>query len=131
MKRMLLPAALCAMLVLASCGSSGGGIWPTPVWILKLGVLTAPAEPIVAGEAVQFKISWVDGRAPYTVRWDFADGMEPTAVTASVSENMHVADVVSVNQTDAAVEYQGLVTVTDTDGTVVSTDFSFTVQPSP
>jgi len=131
MKHLIFVIVLAAMPVLTGCGSSGGGIWPAPVWILKFGVLSTPEGPIAAGDTVEFEVSWIDGRAPYKVSWDFSDGMEPTELTTSTSESMHAAEVVAVNETNDAEDYQGLVTITDTDGTVVSADFSFTVQPSP
>lgn len=124
----------CIMVVapcIAGCGSSHGGIWPTPVRILKLGALTIPTETITAGDVVQFKITWTDGRSPFTVSWDFDGGMEPPELETSTGESPHIASVTAINGADKPVEYQGVVTITDMDGTVVFYGFSYTVEPAP
>lgn len=129
MYRWLVICVLGAVLFSSGCGSSQGGRWPTPVWKLKLGELTMPSAPIAAGDEVEFTMTWVDGRSPYTVDWDFDGGMDPPELTTSVEELTHTAEVVAVNDTETAVEYAGSVTITDTDGTVVTSTFGFTVDP--
>jgi len=129
MHRWLIICALGAALLLGGCGSSQGGRWPAPVFNLKLGILTTPQSPFEAGDELQFKISWTDGRAPYTVNWDFDEGTDPPVLTTVTDALMHTAEVVAVNDTEAAVAYGGSVTITDMDNSVVTSTFSFTVEP--
>jgi len=130
MRILLVFPCLLAML-LCGCPSGFTGIYDAPVFWLGVNEAEVPEGTLTDGDPAQFVITWHDGRPPYQVSWNFGNGATPNTPGNTVTEGMTSSVTVNlVNTTDAPVEYDGYVTITDEADDSQSATFSFTVNPA-
>ena len=130
MRNLLLASCLLSLLMLCGCPSGQTGIWEAPVYLLKVGDAVIPAGPLTAGEIAEFTITWEDGRAPYTITWDFGGGVTPDDIEMTSEGYSETVTVTLVNDTTEPVEYEGYITVIDYAGDSLSAPLIFTVNPA-
>jgi hypothetical protein len=121
-----LTAALCA-----GCTSGNSGQYAAPAFLPQIGSVTQPAGTLTADEVAEFSVSWLHGREPFTVTWNFGDGADPAIVSTTEPARTHTVHVTAVNETDQPMTYEGGVAVQDFAGESSSTTFTYVVEPAP
>ncbi|GEM_PF-2769512 len=121
----MLTAALCA-----GCSSGNSGQYAAPAFLPQIGTVSQPEE-LIGGQPAEFSVSWLYGREPFTVTWNFGDGADPSVVSTTEPTRTHTVHVTAVNETDQPVTYEGAASVQDFAGQSSSTTFTYTVDPAP
>lgn len=122
----VLSAALCA-----GCTSGNSGLYVAPAFLPQIGTVTQPEGAVIAGQPAEFSVSWLYGREPFTITWNFGEGADPSVVSTTEPERSHTVHVTVINETAEPVTYEGGATVLDFAGESSSTAFTYTVDPAP
>ncbi len=130
MKTKLALIILCAVGLFTGCKTGVTGIYPAPVWLPKITVVSAPVGEWPAGTEATFSTAWTHGAEPFTVIWTFAGGTEVESTSSSVPARTDSVSVVLANDSSATETFSGTVQVIDARGNTVSDTFTFTVQPA-
>lgn len=123
--------AMLAVMLCAGCSSGNPGLYAAPVFLPQIETVALPEGPLVAATPAEFAVTWLHGREPFTVTWNFGAGADPTIISTTATERTHTVYVTLVNETDQPELHSGGVTVQDFAGESSSATFSYTVEPAP
>lgn len=117
-------------LAIAGCATGPTGEYAWPVYLTAIESITPPAGVVESGADADFTVTWINGREPFVVKWEFEGGTEQDAYAQETAGRTTTITVTLVNEGAGEETYTGTATVIDLAGDEATIPFTFTVAPA-
>jgi len=115
------------LLTATGCATGPTGEYAWPVYLTTIESITSPAGVVESGTEADFTVTWLNGREPFVVKWEFDGGTEQAAYTQETAERTSTITLNLVNEGTQEDTFSGVATIIDLAGDKATIPFTFTV----